>query len=57
MADFIKRMIETQAKISLEAGQAKYRAYFVATTLYSGYKTDVDAGLVEDGYEDVIVTE
>lgn len=57
MANFIKRMIETQAKISLEAGQAKYRAYFVATTLYSGYKTDVDAGLVEDGYEDVIVTE
>ena len=34
MSTFIATMIMKQADISLEKGQAKYRAYFVNTTLY-----------------------
>ena len=40
---------------SIEAGQKKYRAYFVKTRLYKRWKDNVDTILKTDGYEDVIV--
>lgn len=57
MSAFIARMIIKAADKSLEAGQAKYRAYFVKTKIYANYKDDVDTILRTDGYEAVIVTE
>jgi len=39
----------------LEAGQAKYRAYFVNTKIYARYKEATDEMLLADGYEDCIV--
>ena len=57
MSAFIARMIIKAADKSLEAGQVKYRAYFVKTKIYANYKDDVDTILRTDGYEDVIVTE
>lgn len=57
MSAFIARMIIKAADKSLEAGQAKYRAYFIKTMIYVNYKDDVDTILRTDGYEDVIVTE
>ena len=55
MEAFVARMIENQAKISVEKGQAKYRAYFVNTTIYANYRADVDTILETDGYESCIV--
>ena len=55
MALFIARMIESQAKISIEKGMAKYRAYFMNTNLYANYRAYVDTILETDGYENVIV--
>lgn len=49
MTTFIARMIMK------EAGQKKYRAYFVKTKLYKNWKEDVDTILITDGYDDVIV--
>lgn len=43
-----------------EAGRAKYRAYFGTVNLqklYGKYQADVDAILIQDGYEDCIVTQ
>lgn len=57
MSAFIARMIIKAADKNLEAGQAKYRAYFIKTKIYANYKDDVDTILRTDGYEDVIVTE
>ncbi|CDV96343.1 Hypothetical protein DPCES_5345 [Desulfitobacterium hafniense] len=57
MATFIAGRIETARDISLEAGQDKYRAYFINTTLYLKYKSDVDAILLQDGYGDCIVSQ
>lgn len=57
MVEFIAERIKEQRDISLEKGQAKYRAYFVKTKLYKKYKPDVDSILEIDGYEDCIVTE
>lgn len=55
MVNFIAGRIEKETKISLEAGQEKYRAYFINTTLYASYKDAVDKKLKDDGYGDVIV--
>ena len=55
MSTFIATMIMKQADISLEKGQAKFRAYFVNTTLYLKWKEDVDTILEVEGYEDCIV--
>lgn len=55
MITFIAQRIELEREKSLEAGQAKYRAYFVNTTLYLKWKADVDAILIQDGYGDCIV--
>lgn len=55
MSKFIANMIKKQADVSLEKGQAKYKAYFVDTTIYAKYKDDVDAILDIDGYATCIV--
>lgn len=55
MVTFIAGRIEAEADKSLELGQAKYRAYFVNTLIYTKYKPDVDAILIQDGYTDCIV--
>lgn len=57
MSTFIAKMIIKAADKSLENGQAKYRAYFIKTKIYTSYKEDVDTILRTDGYEDVIVSE
>lgn len=57
MSTFIARMIMQQADISIENGQAKYRAYFVSTSLYAKWQSDVDAILTTEGYAECIVTE
>jgi hypothetical protein len=64
MATFIASRIILAANISLEAGQQKYRVYFINTTLYLAYKADVDIILqttytlqYPDGYGECIVTE
>ena len=57
MREFIAGKIVNAREISLEAGQAKYRAYFIKTKLYAKYRADVDAILTVDGYADCIVTE
>lgn len=54
MTTFIARRIE-EAEKSVEAGQKKYRAYFVKTRLYKRWKDDVDTILKTDGYDEVIV--
>jgi hypothetical protein len=56
MAPFIASRIEKARDVSLESGQAKYRAFFISTNLYAAWKTDVDTILTTDGYEDCIVT-
>lgn len=55
MSTFIAQRIMKDAEISIERGQAKYRAYFVSTKLYLKYKEDVDVILATDGYEACIV--
>lgn len=58
MAEFIANKIIEARKKSLEAGQAKYRAYFVTLPYYKVlYKKDVDAILVIEDCADCIVTE
>ena len=48
--------IENAAKVSLEAGQEKYRTYFIKYPWYKAYKNAVDARLKAAGYEKCIVT-
>lgn len=55
MVTFMARRIIEEAEKSVEAGQKKYRAYFVKTRLYKRWKDDVDTILKTDGYEDIIV--
>lgn len=60
MAKVIADNIMNAAKISLEAGQEKYRAYFInypACTWYQSYKAAVNARLTAAGYANCIVTE
>lgn len=57
MATFIAQMVMKQADISTEAGQTKYKAYFVNTKLYTKWQADVNAILEAEGYGDCIVTE
>lgn len=45
LSDFIVRQITKQAEISTKVGKDKYKAYFVATTLYQNHKKEVDAAL------------
>lgn len=55
MTTFIARRIIEEADKSIEAGQKKYRAYFVKTRLYKRWKDNVDTILKTDGYDEVIV--
>ena len=59
MVTFIAQRIKDAKDASgVEAGQAKYRAYFGTATLqrlYGKYQDEVDAILTTDGYEDCIV--
>lgn len=55
MITFIAGRIELAADKSLEEGQAKYRAYFVNTSIYRKYQNDVATILCTDGYGDSIV--
>ena len=60
MGTFIATKIEEAAEISLEKGQAKYRAYFVrksAKRLYGKYQDDVNTILSTGECADVIVEE
>ena len=57
MSTFIADRIMEQADRSVEAGQNKYRAYFVKTKLYEKWRKDVETILITDGYEECIVTE
>ncbi len=57
MATFIAQMVMKEADVSLEAGQAKYRAYFVNTKLYTKWQADTNAILEAEGYLNCIVTE
>ena len=53
---FIAKMImEAKEKGGLEAGQAKYRGYFITTKLYVKYKAATDEILITEGHGDCIV--
>lgn len=54
MASFIAKSIIAASKESVEAGKAKYNAYFVNTKIYAKFKPDVDAILVENDCETLI---
>lgn len=54
MSPFIARMIMQATDESLEAGKAKYEAYFVNTRLYKNWRSEVDSILNIEGYEAVI---
>lgn len=57
MAPYIASRVKKARKTSLEAGQAKYRAYFVNTDIWADEKAEVDTILKVDGLTDCIVTE
>lgn len=55
MSAFIAKMIENEARYSIERGKVKYKAYFVNTNLYLNWKSEVDTILETDGYTEVII--
>lgn len=57
MVNFIARGIKKAYDSSPEEGKELYRKYFINTQLYLRYKAGVDEILINDGYEDAIVTE
>lgn len=57
MSSFIAQQIIKQAKISIEKGQNKYRAYFIKTSIYLDWKEEVDSILELDGYAECIINE
>ena len=57
MSTFIAQQIMKQADISEEKGKAKYRAYFVKTSLYVKWQEEVNSILEIDGYGYCIVEE
>lgn len=56
MSTFIAKRIMEQADKSVEAGQNKYRAYFVKIKIYEKWREEVESILVTDGYEECIVS-
>jgi hypothetical protein len=57
MATFIAlQIMKAYDTNGLEAGQAKYRGYFITTKLYLACKADCDTILTTDGYSNCIVT-
>lgn len=57
MSTFIAKQIMKKRAISLEEGQNLYRAYFLNTSLYLKWKSDVDSILQLEDCGDCIVTE
>lgn len=57
MSTFIANMIMKEGEKDIAKGKAKYRAYFVNTTIYAKWKEEVDTILDTEGYGDCIVTE
>ncbi len=59
MSAFIASMImQAKDERGVEAGKAKYRAYFVTTRLYKKWKADTDTILATtEGYEDLVPVE
>ena len=57
MRKVIFENIVEAAKASVEAGQAKYREYFIKRPWYAVFKEGVDADLKAAGYADCIATE
>ena len=55
MVTFIASRIIREAERSIERGRKMYRSYFVSTTIYQKWREDVDAILVQEGFEDVII--
>lgn len=61
MSEFIANRIMEAAKIvdgeitNLEAGRAKYRAYFITLSYYKRYQKDVDGILAVENCENLIV--
>lgn len=56
MTTFIAKRIMEQADKSVEAGQNKYRAYFVKIKIYEKWREEVESILVTDGYEECIIS-
>lgn len=56
MATFIAARIMDKRKISLQAGQDHYRAYFIRTNLYEKWRAETEAILIQEGCGDCIVT-
>ena len=57
MSAFIARAIIKAGQVSEEAGQNKYRAYFVRTHIYEAWRADTETILVTEGYGNLIVAE
>jgi hypothetical protein len=58
MSEFIAlRIMKAKDVGGTEAGQTKYRGYFIITSLYLAYKEDCDTILISENYGDCIVTE
>ena len=51
------RIMDTKDKNGLAAAQEKYKLYFLVTDKMQCYKTDTDAILKNEGYEDCIASE
>ena len=56
MEVYFAQSIKNARKISLLAGQAKYRAYFITLTKFEEYRIATEALLVIEGIEDCIVS-
>ena len=57
LGSFIRSQIEKQTELSTAKGKAKYKAYFVATRIYAGWRAEVDGALREAGCGKVISDE
>ena len=56
MAEFIANAIENACDAGgVEAGRAKYNAYFSRTRIYERFREKVETILTTDGYGDCIV--
>lgn len=57
MSAFIANdIIKTCNLDGLEAAKARYRGWFITTTLYAAYKANTDTILTTDGFGACIVT-
>ena len=56
MAPFIALSIMNAEDRAAGSGSTAYKAYFINTTIYTKYKSNVDTILTTDGYSQCIVT-